>query len=91
MAKLCYNTLLIFSKLLWIMISYASAITPDCSSSIDALGRFVYDCSGHYFGNFPSSIPTKTLVLLLRRTMKYPTIPSFQAIGLKKLQVLDLS
>ena len=70
---------------------HVMSITSDCSESTDNLARFVYDCSGYYFGVFPSNIPNKTLVLLLRRTMKSPTVPSFQVIGLEKLQVLDLS
>ena len=73
------------------MIPHVVCFTSDCSKSTDNFDRFVYDCSGHYFGAFPSDIPKNTLVLLLRRTMKSPTVPSFQSIGLNKLQVLDLS
>ena len=84
-------TLSTMSKIFWIMVPQLVYIAPDCSVSTDTLDRFVYDCSGHYFGAFPSNIPNKTLVLLLRRTMQSPTVPSFHSIGLEKLQVLDLS
>ena len=63
----------------------------DCSESSDSSGNLVYNCSGHYFGDFPINIPTKTLILILRETMTAPTAPSFQAIGLLKLQIPDLS
>ena len=62
-----------------------------CRVSSDSLNRLVYDCEEKDFVTFPSNIPKNTLVLLLRKTMKSPVVPSFQAIGLAKLQVLDLS
>ena len=73
------------------LLPHAMSIAPDCSVSNDTLGRLVFDCTGHHFTTFPSNIPTNILVLLLRKTMVSPTVPSFQAIGLEKLQVLDLS
>ena len=86
-----YYTWSTLSNITWILAVHAVSITPNCSVSTDNLGRFVYDCRGHYFAVFPSNIPNNTLVLLLRRTMNSPTVPSFQTIGLEKLQVLDLS
>ena len=86
-----YYTWLAFSNLIRILAAHVVTITPDCATSIDNLGRFVYDCRGHNFAVFPSNIPNNTLVLLLQRTMISPTVPSFQTIGLEKLQVLDLS
>ena len=84
------HTLLI--KIIWIAKTGAAVNTiSKCPVSTDKLDRIVYDCSGHHFHGFPSNIPNNTLVLLLRRTMTSPSVPSFQAIGLVKLQVLDLS
>ena len=78
--------------IIWIMTTNAVIITlSKCPVSTDKLNRLVYDCSGYYFQGFPSDIPNNTLVLLLRRTMRSPTIPPFQAIGFEKLQILDLS
>ena len=65
--------------------------TVECPVSTDKSDRLVYDCRGYRFHGFPSNIPNDTLVLLLRRTMTSPAVPSFQAIGIEKLQVLDLS
>ena len=73
------------------MFSTTATNTPDCSLSMDTLDRLVFDCNGRHFQAFPSGIPNNTLVLLLRRTMTGPEVPSFQTIGLVKLQVLDLS
>ena len=66
-------------------------VASTCQQSTDSLNRLVYDCNGNHFVAFPSNIPRNTLVLLLRRTMISPIVPSFQAIGLEKLQILDLS
>ena len=76
----------------WIMAKKATTIaTVECPVSTDKSDRLVYDCRGYRFHGFPTNIPNDTLVLLLRRTMTSPAVPSFQAIGLEKLQVLDLS
>ena len=81
----------LLSTVVCAMFSFTSTNTPGCSVSTDMLGRLVYNCSGCHFEVFPSSIPNNTLVLLLRRTMNSPLVPSFQTVGLVKLQVLDLS
>ena len=73
------------------MTSYAVVSTTNCSISTDTLGRLMYNCSGHQFEGFPADIPKNIEVLILRRTMTSPQVPSFQSIGLKKLQVLDLA
>ena len=83
-------------KILFIMVTSIwamthNALTTKCSISNDSIGRLVYNCEGNNLLDFPSNIPNNTLVLLLRRTMKSPTVPPFHSKGLGMLQVLDLS
>ena len=59
--------------------------------STDSLDRLICDYKENDFVAFPSNIPSNTLVLLLRRAVISPKVPSFQAIGLEKLQVFDFS
>ena len=73
------------------VVPHDMTMAPDCSMSNDTLGRLVFNCTGHHFATFPANIPINILVLILRRTMISPKVPSFQAIGLENLQVLDLS
>ena len=77
--------------IIWGIVPSSTTNTPSCAMSTDSLSRLIFDCSGRHFEVFPSGIPNNTLVLLLRRTMTSPKIPSFQTIGLVKLQILDLS
>ena len=80
-----------FSLLLSLVFMHVFAVNCSCITSRDELNRLVYDCTDQFLPSFPSDLPNNTQVLILRRSMLNPIIPSFQSIGLAGLQVLDLS